>query len=110
MKPQSSLVGRLRKASCAGLFCACAMGAGATEVTFAQAMQHYQKGQWPAAYGRFVLLADQGDAEAARIAIMMLRYGTVWYGHSFGASQPQVDAWMRLAVRNMPQIVAVTGD
>jgi hypothetical protein len=110
MTLQSTLVRLMRSASCAGLLCVCAMTAGATEITFAEAMQHYLNRQWPAAYGRFVALADRGDAEAARIAIMMLRYGTPWYGHSFGASQPQVDAWTRLAVQNMPQIVAVTGD
>ncbi len=110
MKLQSTLTRLLRKSICAGLLGAAALAAHAADVTFADAMEHYQRGQWPAAYGRFVALADRGDAEAARIAIMMLRYGAVLYGHSFGASQPQVDHWMNLAVQKIPQIVAVTGD
>ena len=61
------------------------------------AMADYRRGKVSAAYIGFAKLADQGNAEAARIAIMMLRYGRKMYGADWGASQPQIDLWIRLS-------------
>jgi hypothetical protein len=54
--------------------------AAAPTPAFDEAMQHYQDGRWAAAYGRFSALADGGDIESARIALLMLRHGERLYG------------------------------
>lgn len=84
--------------------------ASVTEARFADAMDLYSVGKWSAAYGRFAALADQGHAEAARIALLMLRYGAKMYGHDWGASQPQIDHWITLAVQRMETLKAEAGD
>lgn len=80
------------------------------EAAFNDAMEQYRDGRWAAAYGRFAALADQGHAEAARIALLMLRYGARLYGHEWGASQPQINQWMKLAVQRMEQLTSEAGD
>lgn len=80
------------------------------EAAFEDAMAQYRDGRWAAAYGRFAALADRGHAEAARIALLMLRYGGRLYGHEWGASQPQINRWMTLAVQRMEQLRSESGD
>jgi hypothetical protein len=80
------------------------------ESQFNEAMDLYSVGKWAGAYGRFAALADQGHAEAARIAILMLRYGSRLYGHDWGASQPQINQWMKLALQRMDDLRAEAGD
>lgn len=84
--------------------------AARTETQFNEAMDLYSMGRWSAAYARFAELADQGHAEAARIALLMLRYGSRLYGRDWGASQPQINQWMTLAVQRMETIKAEAGD
>lgn len=66
------------------------------ETMFTAAMTQYRQGKLAGAYGRFAALADQGHAEAARIALFMLRHGAQMYGSDWGASQPQIDRWTKL--------------
>jgi hypothetical protein len=73
-------------------------------------MQLYRQGHWSGAYGRFAALADQGHAEAARIALLMLRHGSKMYGHEWAASQPQIDQWMKLTLQRMDALVSESGD
>ena len=77
---------------------------------FQQALAEYKAGHRTIAYGQFMRLADQGDAESARIALMLLRHGEEMHGTAWGASQPQIDRWIRLASQPMPRIVAESGD
>jgi hypothetical protein len=77
---------------------------------FAQALQELKEGHATAAYGDFMRLADHGDAESARIALLMLRHGQEAYGTGWGASQPQINHWMQLARQPMPPLVAESGD
>jgi len=77
---------------------------------FEQALEDYRSGHTTAAYGRFMRLADAGDAESARIALMLLRHGPEMHGTAWGASQPQIDHWMALAQKPMERIVAESGD
>ena len=77
---------------------------------FSYAEQLYREGRWSGAYGRFARLADAGDAEAARIALHMLRMGSILYGTDWGASQPQIDRWIKLAGAPLPALVSVSGD
>lgn len=84
--------------------------AARSHAQFNEAMDLYSLGKWAAAYGRFASLADQGHAEAARIALLMLRHGSRLYGHDWGASQPQINQWMTLAVQRMEKLKAESGD
>ena len=96
----------------------CASAAAATpsgeavrpDAQFNEAMDLYSLGKWAAAYGRFASLADKGHAEAARIALLMLRHGSKLYGHTWGASQPQINQWMTLALQRMEELKAESGD
>jgi hypothetical protein len=80
------------------------------KVEFEQALADYKQGRPTAAYGRLMRLADQGDAESARIALILLRHGEQLNGTAWGASQPQIDHWMRLARQPMEPLVAESGD
>lgn len=67
------------------------------EQSFEAAMQAYQEGRYPAAYGRFVKLASSGHAEAARIALAMHRYGPQLYGSQWDAAPHQLRDWIATA-------------
>lgn len=77
---------------------------------FSQALDDYKDGKRTAAYGQFARLADRGDAESARMALILLRHGQKLHGTAWGASQPQIDHWMKLARGPMPPLVAESGD
>jgi hypothetical protein len=97
-----------------GLLCtataAPAADASKAETAFEEAMTHYKQGKWSGAYGRFAALADHGHAEAARIALLMLRHGPQMYGSDWGASQPQINQWTKLAVQSLEPLQSVSGD
>lgn len=95
---------------CANAAAATAADAVPSEVRFSEALDLYSVGKWSGAYGRFAALADQGHAESARIALLMLRYGSQLYGHGWGASQPQINQWMKLAIQRMEELKAESGD
>lgn len=84
--------------------------AARSDAQFNEAMDLHSLGKWAAAYGRFAALADQGHAEAARIALLMFRHGSKLYGHNWGASQPQINQWMKLALQRMEELKAESGD
>jgi hypothetical protein len=75
-----------------------AQAAPGRDAAFAAATQEYRAQHYASAYGRFVQLADQGHAEAARIAWMMYRSGPVLFGTQWYASTPQLNAWAALVV------------
>jgi hypothetical protein len=60
-------------------------------------MGYYELGKWPAAYGRFVVLADRGDADAARIGLFKRRFGPSLYGSAWDASEYQLEPRLQLA-------------
>jgi len=86
----------------AGLLLAVAAGTAQAAAAFDEAMEHYEQGRWQQAYRAFATLADSGDAEAARIALQMVRYRHELYRHSFEAPRPQIDRWLQLATRRLP--------
>jgi hypothetical protein len=100
------------------IFVLCADATAATEplnttgqeAAFNEAMVQHGQGRLSDAYGRFAGLADHGHAEAARIALHMLRHGGKMYGHEWGASQPQIDQWMKLALQRMEPLASESGD
>lgn len=89
---------------------ATAADAAKSETAFTEAMTQYKQGKWSGAYGRFATLADHGHAEAARIALIMLRNGATMYGSDWGASQPQIQQWTKLAVQRTAPLQSVSGD
>lgn len=95
---------------CGNAAAATPVDAARFETVFNEAMELYSVGRWSAAYGRFAALADQGHAESARIALLMLRYGSRLYGRDWGASQPQINQWMALAPLRMQPMKAESGD
>lgn len=77
---------------------------------FALAMREFKAGRRTAAFGMFMRLADDGDAEAARVALLMVRYGSELYGAGWGASQEQIDYWLAVSRKPMPRFLAESGD
>lgn len=76
-----------------------ALGTAAANDTdaFEQAVVQYQQGRWADAYGRFMALANDGDADAARTALFMYRYGPQLYNAHWDAMPAHVARWERLA-------------
>lgn len=76
-----------------------ALGTAAESDTegYDQAVAQYQKGRYADAYGRFMALANEGDVDAARTALFMLRYGPQLYNAHWDAMPSQVQRWERLA-------------
>jgi len=64
---------------------------------FSSALDDYEANRWPEAYAAFALLADQGHAPAAALALQMLHEGRRRYGMPFGASVSQQVRWPRVA-------------
>ena len=76
----------------------------------ARAMHEFKSGRRTSAFGMFARLADDGDAEAARVALLMVRYGDELYGAGWGASQEQIDYWLAISRKPMPRFLAESGD
>lgn len=75
-----------------------ACGASAAgERAFAEAVAQYRSGRFSAAYGQLTALANEGDVDAARIALFMHRYGATLYGSHWDASPEDLDDWRQLA-------------
>jgi TPR repeat protein len=71
-------------------------GQGANDATSCDAaITLYESGHWELAYERLERLADNGDALASKLALLMLRYGTSLYGMRFVATPQQVARWAR---------------
>jgi hypothetical protein len=71
-------------------------GNGAEAGRHRAAMAAYQAGRWSEAWVALSSLADQGDAEAARVAALMVRQGPLLFGQRFEASPERQVAWSRL--------------
>lgn len=63
--------------------------------TFADAAESLRARRFAEAYGRFVALADEGNVDAGRIALVMHRFGTELFGSSWDASAEQLAEWTR---------------
>jgi hypothetical protein len=71
--------------------------AAAPGYTYEEAVSRFRAGDWADAYGRFMDLANKGDADAARISLFMLRYGPQFHGSYWHALPHEVRRWQRLA-------------
>lgn len=61
-----------------------------------EAQAAFRAGHYAAAYGRFAALADAGHADAAEMALAMLRQGPALFGSSWTASAQQQRRWATL--------------
>jgi hypothetical protein len=68
--------------------------AAALEAEADGAHEAYERGHWSHAFDRFARLADGGDRDASRIAILMWRHGPALYGRSFAADPARRAAWL----------------
>jgi hypothetical protein len=69
---------------------------------FTQAVQDYRAGRWSSAYGRFMLLANSGNIEAARIALFMQRHGKQLFDSDWFASEEDLELWSRMTGTRPP--------
>ena len=65
--------------------------------SFAEASALYRAGRHAAAYARFVTLANEGDMQAARVALVMHRFGAPLFGSDWDATTEELEDWSRLA-------------
>lgn len=63
---------------------------------FDAALQAYERCHWSLAFEQLVRLADQGHADAARMASEMHKYGPALYAQAFVLSLPQRERFARL--------------
>jgi hypothetical protein len=76
----------------------------------ALAMQAFRTQQYADAYGRFAALADDGDAEAAIMALAMVRSGRTLFGSLWSATPGQLTRWSALALHDLQrQTLAISG-
>jgi hypothetical protein len=61
-----------------------------------QAAEAYEKNHWTDAFAAYSILADTGDADAARIAYQMWKYGVPLYATEFLATPFQLKRWLSL--------------
>jgi hypothetical protein len=81
--------------------------AQAGEDEFTTAVQRYREGRTSEAFGRFTKLANEGDADAARITLFLLRYGPTLYGSHWDAPTEDVEYWNNLASSSLGRATPV---
>ena len=69
----------------------------AQQKLFAESVQLHYEGRWSAAFGRFTTLANQGDPDAARVALFMHRHGPLLYGTWWDAEPDDLQYWAELS-------------
>ena len=67
----------------------------ATAQAFDTALQDYERCHWLSAFEQLLRLADRGHAQAARMAMQMVRYGPALYGQTFALSPGQMERFTR---------------
>lgn len=97
--PTLAWCGRIALAVVFGVALLGADDAAAATKAFADAVQQYRAGHLSDAFGRFFALANEGDADAARIALFMHQYGPTLYGRYWDAPPQDVARWQLLQDR-----------
>lgn len=62
--------------------------------SFDVAMDAYERCHWNDAFEACATLADRGDGEAARAALLMLRHGQALYRRDFAVTSERRGAWL----------------
>jgi hypothetical protein len=76
---------------------ACGPSGAAPLDPFRAASLQYQAGRYSDAFGRFLSLAVEGDADAARIVLFMHSFGPTLYGSYWDLNPDDVAVFTRLA-------------
>jgi hypothetical protein len=71
-----------------------------TTGTFDDVMQAFAAQRYRRAFDGLGRLADGGDADAARIALLMVAHGPRLFGGRFDVALPQRTQWLELTSRN----------
>ena len=71
----------------------------ASNPDFETALRLYEEGSWPVAFDLLSALADDHHPAAAKLALLMLRYGHALYGTGFVARPAQVARWAQCVLR-----------
>lgn len=79
---------------------------GSTERMHAEAVASFREARFPAAYARFIRLADAGHAPSAEVALWMYLHGPSLFGRDWDTTQDQLTAWAQLAHQPAPTLVA----
>ena len=66
--------------------------------SFDAAIALYERGEWEPAFEMLQRLADTGDVLAAKLVLLMLRYGAPLYGTHFNAMPRQIARWARVVL------------
>jgi hypothetical protein len=74
----------------------------APDPAYAEAVREYRAGRWSSAFGRLIPLANNGNVEAARIALFMQQHGRVLYNSDWEASEEDVELWSRMTGTRPP--------
>src|SRR4051812_8340619 len=69
----------------------------ASAAAFDRAIDRFAHSDWERAFAELVPLADAGDREAARMALLMAVRGPRLFGRTFAASPAQRGRWSRVA-------------
>ncbi len=80
----------------------------ASQPRLSAAMDAYERCQWAAAFEQLAGLADAGHTEAARIALLMQRFGPALYAARFSSSAQQHQHWLALATLAPQQLALRT--
>ena len=78
---------------------------GTTERLHAEAVTSFREARFPAAYARFIRLADAGHAPSAELALWMYLHGPSLFGRDWDSTQDQLTAWAQLAHQPVPTLV-----
>jgi hypothetical protein len=62
---------------------------------FERALELMQDGCWQEAFQALAVLADDGHAQSARLALLFVRRGARLFGGSYAASAGQRQAWAK---------------
>ncbi len=69
----------------------------ANDLAYAEAVAQYRSGRMSDAYGRFIMLAEAGDSDAARIVLFMHQFGPTLYASHWDAHPADLEYWTYLA-------------
>jgi len=68
-----------------------------TAARLQRALHAMQQSRWDEAFSQLARLADEGHAQAARLALLFTQRGTRLFGGRYEASAAQQRAWSRVA-------------
>ena len=92
----------------AGLMLAPPAAQAQTSSAFDDAMQAYSMQHFRQAFDGLAPLADAGDADAARIALLMVAHGTRLFGQRFDIAAQRRARWLDIASAALDHAAAVS--